>query len=260
MNTTTFSSIKQDEMASLNSNLLKQVKETVGLNCFETTKLFDSWLWFERYLIYPIVFEKINKPQQIEWEKLDKNFFPRWAVADRQAGYLFRQFVEVYWHLTLAEDLPYRIVFIPDMGLGVISRTNNRKALMKKLVGFVEDLSENEEMWNALVSSKYNSLIDYEKRHILFGPMQYINHECKADLGLQLRKEAFVFLPKFKGRELKIDCYDLIYEHEDPNAADQTKPVEKDKQVFISYSFNCRDYGLFHCICRLCKNDSLKIS
>jgi len=116
-----------------------------------------------------------------------------------------------------------------------------------------------EKVWAALKELRYNSLVDEDEMHILFGPMQYLNHECGADLSLKFNARVTAF-PNFKGIPLIVNGYELFDEYDGMRKELGLKrPLRKNQEVLIRYAI--RANALFNgakCLCIKCAGQSWK--
>lgn len=252
--------------ATLNISIIQDAKKTIGYTKYIFTKLFETWLWFERYIVYPCVYIKDRVKLGINWSGIPKQSFPRWALRNSKHCFslrLFRWLVEKFWISCFAPSLPFRIVHEEGFGLSILSKTNSHKRFIENLVGLAE-IIDSDEMWEELLRRRYNCMIDCSKRHLLFGPMQYLNHQCKSSLGFMfgtyepIWRWDGLYKKGDKGRLFKADRYHIRYEFEgfEGLGFQLPNPIVANEYVYVQYSFQKHDTSVFVCACVHCAGGS----
>ncbi|KAJ1430796.1 hypothetical protein B484DRAFT_430487 [Ochromonadaceae sp. CCMP2298] len=185
--------------------------------CMDQVKKLRSWLWFEKFILLPAILDErtlalyqhcgigwfIGKTCETEVDtqlssasgagracRPERPAQPGWILPRNKGLRMeWRNYCIYYWSITLAANLPYRFVYSSSSGVGVLSTTSLFAPLRSGLVGFLFPISSSA-VWCAFQQAKYNTLYEVPanrwhglRRAILFGPLQYVNHDCGSNLG-----------------------------------------------------------------------------
>jgi hypothetical protein len=156
--------------------------------------LYKAWHFFE--------INVMNEPnhftcdQGIQWKLPSlKELVRKARLKTKQAVSELKHLCDYFFHITLDTSLPFEIKR-NEFGFGVYSKTYKWMDVKKHLVGFLEYIPEACDKFyidnnhKHIHSSIYTSRTDIKTKSysVLFGPLQYVNHQCGLNLKIDCRK------------------------------------------------------------------------
>jgi hypothetical protein len=163
---------------------------------FNDSSMFRCWLWFEETVLLPqMPGHESEDDHKYSNEKAFNDFMiacgdaevPPFVRKGRKAAmFKFKTWCDHFWKSSLSKDLPFRLRSYGDKGIGVQSLVNNWGEVTDQLVGWQLPIIS-EKIYEQLKKLGYNSLFENSRiGYIVFGPLQYVNHECGKPVSLIL--------------------------------------------------------------------------
>lgn len=209
-----------------NHDRLYDAVRSSGLQ-YTFTHPFKNWLFFEKYILVDFICERrVNQIPLKAVEDFIVEHYPNYVKTPPQLS-KYRSDMVKYWRLCCDDSLPFVLRRDTWGGICVVAKENDWERMKHCLVGFTVSIEP--DLMRLLQVHRYNSLF---ADCILYGPLQFANHECHCMVGLHF------------------DHPDLIKLRSDHEASeDYENPLVVGQEVRVNYNaelgFKC---GCVHCV------------
>lgn len=270
------------------SSIIRLCKDTFK-NRFKEIRLFESWLWYENEVIavwkensivFPNSFKQMKffvTRQFTYYRRLPK--FVRRKRKKRQSTRVLRpihsriqslrkthlalaefwEYIHYFWDSTFNKSLPYRLERSIHTGIGISAACNSFQAIEKELIGFAVVVTEND-IIDFLLSNdsrntigSYDSILQWRKGEILilFGALQYVNHDCESPLYLKPGMfEVNIVLEKKKQEFYGVG---IVYDADEYSMETDSYVISIGEPICVRY---CKREDLWFspCLCSTCRS------
>lgn len=141
------------------------------------------FLWFKKWIVYNDLRRTRSQATRVWNQKrcmAPIRFWPRGARVEGEDQDLFIGDIKMFWKTCLHEDLPFKLE-LGRHGIGIISKTNDYNLLKDALPGMAHTCTELLQMGTNHLSSQLR--LGHSKSAVsalLWGPMSFLNHNCRA--------------------------------------------------------------------------------
>lgn len=245
----------------INSSYLRSQQINVSKSN-NKSRFLHYWNWFVRYTFESPDFEYIALSLS-NWinsfNSIQSKNFPRNVVKDGNPQarsnrlYTFKKLQEYFWTICFGPDLPFKIV--PDAKLGgykviVSGREVTAADIVSTLIGFIVPLHYAVPSSHIdLAIEKHPSIIEVNSvQHVLFGPMQYVNNDCKSSLEYCDCDEKTVKDGAYYVKRSIIELGSAVL-----GVADREIIYKEEQEVTVRYASDTNDTPPLHkCLCDSC--------
>lgn len=197
---------------------------------FDFTIHFYTWLVFEKHFLYPKLIAGVPLLEH-DLKEIDAKLGRPWFVH-KKSYCQYRAQIRAFWHDTCCQK-SFEVRATECEGFQVFAKCSKVALFIREMKGYCIKLDPR--CYRLLRTGEYNSLFDNGKYGcIVYGPLQFINHSCEAQLAIVEQGNHFALRYEYCG--LSRDLLKL-----------RGSPLTRGEQVLIKYC--AKKHLSFVCTC-----------